>query len=281
MVDPAACAVVTGLYTDAMKAGISAQFRAGFLRAPITRTLMLSAALHLAFAVLFQTGQVSGGRQVVLINARLLDPPTQPVPVLPELLPAVPVESPTPPDQSDIDAPVPLLTAMSPSTEKTLASESLPVSTPAVQPEPVPSEPKPVDIEPHTTPASMRSDPSPVESAQGASQASALPSLILGIDTHWYLASQVDVQPKAIGRVQPLYPEQAKKQNIEGTLKLMLKIDDLGRVQSAEVVEAIPPGMFEEAALAAFSKARFVPAIKDGRPVRLQAYIRVDFKLKD
>ena len=61
----------------------------------------------------------------------------------------------------------------------------------------------------------------------------------------------------------------------------MLKIDDLGRVQSAEVVEAIPPGMFEEAALAAFSKARFVPAIKDGRPVRLQAYIRVDFKLKD
>jgi protein TonB len=52
-------------------------------------------------------------------------------------------------------------------------------------------------------------------------------------------------------------------------------------VQSAEVVEATPPGVFDKAALAAFRDARFTPAMKDGRPVRYQAYIRVDFKLED
>jgi len=108
-----------------------------------------------------------------------------------------------------------------------------------------------------------------------------LPSLPVGIDTHWYLARQVDIHPKAIGSIDPAYPEEARQRNIEGTLKLMLKIDDLGQVQSVEVVEATPPGVFDDAAIAAFRAARFQPALKDGRPVRYQAYMRVDFKLKD
>jgi protein TonB len=103
----------------------------------------------------------------------------------------------------------------------------------------------------------------------------------LGIDTNWYQARQVDKHPKAIGSVRPVYPEAAQRDNIEGTLKLKLRIDDLGRVQDAEVVEATPPGIFDEAALAAFRKARFQPAMKDGRPVRYEAYIRVEFELKD
>jgi protein TonB len=105
--------------------------------------------------------------------------------------------------------------------------------------------------------------------------------LPIGIDTNWYQARQVDNQPKAIGVIEPVYPEEAKRRNQEGTLKLMLKIDDLGRVQSAEVVEATPSGVFDAAALEAFKSARFQPAMREGRPVRYQAFIRVDFKLKD
>jgi protein TonB len=105
--------------------------------------------------------------------------------------------------------------------------------------------------------------------------------LPIGIDTNWYLAQQVDKHPKAIGAIEPTYPDDAKQRDIEGTLKLMLKIDDLGRVQSVEVVEAKPSGVFEEAAIEAFRNARFRPAMKEGRPVRYQAYMRVDFKLKD
>ena len=54
------------------------------------------------------------------------------------------------------------------------------------------------------------------------------PSLPIGIDTTWYVARQVDHHPKVIGVIEPAYPEEAKRRNIEGSLKLMLKIDDLG-----------------------------------------------------
>jgi len=79
----------------------------------------------------------------------------------------------------------------------------------------------------------------------------------------------------------PNYPDQARRRNQEGSLKLRVKIDDLGRVRDVEVVEADLPGVFDEAALDAFRNARFHPAMKDGRPVRYQAYIRVVFKLRD
>lgn len=102
-----------------------------------------------------------------------------------------------------------------------------------------------------------------------------------GIDPTWYRARQVDTPARSIGNITPVYPEEARRRNKDGTLKLMLKIDDLGRVRDAEVVEAEPPGIFEESALEAFRAAHFQPAMKDGRPVRYQAYIRVRFRLKD
>ena len=111
--------------------------------------------------------------------------------------------------------------------------------------------------------------------------AAPLPALPLGVDDTWYQARQVDVQTRVIGRIAPAYPDAARRRSQEGTLRAMLKIDDLGRVQSVEVVEAQPPGVFEEAALEALRQARFRPAMKDGRPVRFQATLRVDFKLED
>jgi protein TonB len=103
----------------------------------------------------------------------------------------------------------------------------------------------------------------------------------IGIDTTWYLARQVDVHARSLGSIVPDYPDEARRRNQEGTLKLMVKIDDLGRVRDVEVVEADLPGVFDEAALEAFRNARFQPAMKDGRPVRYQAYIRVTFRLND
>jgi protein TonB len=100
------------------------------------------------------------------------------------------------------------------------------------------------------------------------------------IDTTWYLARQVDSQPSAIGKISPKYPELARQQGLEGSLKLMVKIDDLGRVREVEVVEATPPGVFDETALEAFRDARFRPAMKEGRPVRIEAYMRVEFRLE-
>ncbi len=243
---------------------------AGWLREPIAQGLLISLALHLAIAELFQPAPGSSVRHTVVINARLQ--PASPA-VVAEAAVAV---------QSHL--PEALLTASTPSPAPPIPQLPAPVTESVVAPNLPPPSPSPsVASAPVATTATAEVAPAAksAEPSRSGPQAIGLPSLPLGIDTTWYLARQVDVHPKAIGLIEPAYPEEAKQREIEGTLKLMLKIDDLGRVQSAEVVEATPPGVFDEAALAAFRNAHFRPALKEGRPVRYQAYMRVEFKLKD
>ena len=139
-------------------------------------------------------------------------------------------------------------------------------------------------------PAPAQATPSPPEARPVATAVTTSPAaeatrasspLDVAIDANWYLARQVDVSAKAVGKILPEYPEAARQRNQEGTLKLMLRIDDLGRVREVAVVESDLPGVFDQAALDAFRQAHFQPAMKDGHPVRYQAYIRVTFKLHD
>ena len=229
-----------------------------WLREPIARALLLSACLHLALLALVQPVPGSGKPRTVVISARLEIPG-------PEASPAM-VETPAPP-------------ATDPGQDSP-PSASAPLATEQPAPVQLPATPAPLaTVETRHPPAASPAVGGPPN--VGPAPLSPVPSLPLGIDTTWYLARQVDVHPRAIGRIEPAYPEEARRRNQEGTLKLMLKIDELGRVKEAEVVEAQPPGMFDEAALAAFRNARFQPAMKDGRPVRYQAYMRVDFKLEE
>lgn len=232
--------------------------------------LLLSLALHLAAILLLQPAPGKETPRTVVINARLVSPAPEPSKAQPaiEEVKATPEAQPKPAPPRETP---PLLTAQTPS-----PAPPLPIPPPAPSPAPPP---KPALAMP-ATPPPPGPPPAPAPQA-GGTNSSGLPSLPVAIDTNWYLARQVDMQPKAIGRIVPIYPDLARRRNQEGSLKLMLKIDDLGRVQSAEVVEASPPGVFDEAALEAFRHARFRPAMKDGRPVRYQAYIRVDFELGD
>lgn len=269
-----------------MKDGISphdsikhwANYSTQWLREPIAQALLFSLALHLAFAVVFQAAPGVNGRQTMVLNARLVQY-VKPLPPASQEEPAVDIV------ETKSRQPAVLMTATSASKEPHIAPSVVPEKEATAQPiaQQVPSLSSVTAIAPSTTsPAdTVQSSLQLAEKSQAGPPSTGLPSLPLGIDTNWYLARQVDNHPKAIGLIEPIYPEEAKRRNIEGTLKLMLKIDDLGRVQSAEVVEATPPGVFDEAALAAFRGAHFRPAMKDGRPVRYQAYFRVEFKLKD
>jgi len=272
-----------------MQAGISSnewvKSAADWLRQPITQGLLFSLSLHLAFLLIFQPATGSGGRHTVVIDAQLLpakaevaasDPVEQveQAPALAEAEQETPLQSETKPVPELLTAMKPSLTPPIPALprpeqEQAVKSEALPESIATPLTEAVTRAETPVDM---TVPSGK---------ASGSAQISALPSLPIDIDTTWYQAREVDQHPKAIGAVEPVYPEEAKRRNLEGTLKLMLKIDPLGRVLSAEVVEATPPDVFNEAALAAFREARFHPAIRDGRPVRYQAYMRVEFRLRD
>lgn len=250
------------------------------LRPPIVHGLLLSACVHLAAIVLLQPAPGSRIPPTIVINARL--EPMVPAPAQPalETTPAAPPAQTPLPTTLATPAPEALARGELPPPQASV-QETLPVQA-APPPGPAPA-PTPTVAAPAVAP---RSAPSKAEASGPASPGPEkappnLPGLPLGVDTTWYLARQVDVQPRAQGKVEPAYPPEARRRNQEGSLKLLVRIDDLGRVQSAEVVEAHPPGVFDEAALEAFRKARFHPALRDGRPVRMQAYIRVDFKLED
>lgn len=248
------------------------------MRAPIVHGLLLSACAHLAAIALLQPAPGSNIAPTLVINARL-----EPLAAVPTQIPQLPPPAALPPGPDLSATPPP---APSPPLEPAIIPprEVAPPSLPAPAPAPVVTSspttavvpaPVPHHAEPSKAEATVKTSPGPEQITSN------LPSLPLGVDTSWYLARQVDVQPRALGKVEPVYPPEARRRNQEGSLKLMVKIDNLGRVQEAEVVEAHPPGVFDEAALEAFRKARFHPAMRDGRPVRMQAYIRVDFKLED
>jgi protein TonB len=246
-----------------------------WMRTPLARSLLLSLAVHVAVIALLRPAPGGDGVRPVIIQARLMDIAAQ------QAAPsAAPVAE---------DAPLP---AMPTEPEQAPpAPEPVPLTTPAPSPLPSPPPPPAQAAERMDDAAAGAPAPAPVVTTPtpahddvtrtGPSEASPLPSVPLGIDDTWYLARQVDRHPRAIGRIEPEYPEEARHRGVEGTLKLKLRIDPLGRVRAAEVVEAVPPGVFEQAALAAFRDARFEPAMRDGRPVRYEAYIRVDFRLSD
>lgn len=243
---------------------------------PIYNTLLLSLSLHLALLALIQPVPGGGGMETLVIQARLAVP--EPLPEAtpeaePELVPepAVEAKPPLPPAK----APEPLLTSHVPSPAPPLPVAPTPFET---APAPVPA--PPVAAVPAREPVKALPVATMAPSAPAAPNGASVP-IGIGIDTTWYLARQVDVHARAQGGIVPDYPDQARRRNQEGTLKLMVKIDDLGRVRDVEVVEADLPGVFDDAALEAFRNARFHPAMKDGRPVRYQAYIRVVFKLRD
>ena len=87
------------------------------------------------------------------------------------------------------------------------------------------------------------------------------------------------MRPHAVQTIQPDYPPQARRDGVEGSVRLMLKVDESGAVREVRLMEAEPAGVFDAAALAAFGAARFAPARRNGLPVRALIYVRVSFRL--
>lgn len=97
-------------------------------------------------------------------------------------------------------------------------------------------------------------------------------------DSRHYLTTELDVPPGIKVRVQPLYPARAARENVSGKAIVKLFIDADGAVERVEVERAAPAGYgFDQSAANAFSRARFSPAMKDGKRVRAQMRIEVSF----
>jgi TonB family protein len=82
------------------------------------------------------------------------------------------------------------------------------------------------------------------------------------------------LEAKAIKKVQPLYPPEAKAASVSGEVKIHVLISEEGNVMEAEAVEG--PDLLREAALAAARAWVFKPIELAGQPVKVEG--RLIFK---
>jgi protein TonB len=86
--------------------------------------------------------------------------------------------------------------------------------------------------------------------------------------------------PRFLKRVIPRYPKMAKRFGIEGRVILMLTIDEKGNLIEVEVVERAGYG-FDREAVKAVKESTYLPAYKNGVPVKSKALLTVRFVLKE
>jgi len=101
------------------------------------------------------------------------------------------------------------------------------------------------------------------------------------IDETFYVA--VDMMPEPNGGMEAvqrkvIYPPNARRDKIEGKVIVKAFIDEAGSVRRAEVVKGIGSGC-DEAAIAAVMNTRFKPGRMNGKVVRVQMSVALEFKL--
>jgi len=235
-------------------------------RVSLAYMLALSLSLHVALLMLLPATRVHEIRIDSPILARLAEP--DPVPE---------------PESSPLSAPSP--TVPPPSEPSPQPANPMPVSEIAAEmpsKEHEPSTPRPVHDGPTSPPSPSPVATAPLAAIQTQPTLPASPhdaGTALPIDTTWYPPHQLDRPPRGVGAIHPEYPREARRQGIEGQVRLRLRIDEEGRVREAEVLEGQPAGVFDDSTLTAFKAAYYAPALRNGRPVRAEIEIRVVFRL--
>ena len=94
------------------------------------------------------------------------------------------------------------------------------------------------------------------------------------------IPSQDDSLPKAKKSVKPTYPKNAKRAEKEGTVKLQVTIGTDGIPKNIVALTKLGFG-FEDAAIAALKKWRFIPGKKKGKDAEMTVNIPFQFKLDE
>lgn len=79
--------------------------------------------------------------------------------------------------------------------------------------------------------------------------------------------SSTDGEYLPIVKVAPMYPARAQSQGIEGWVLVQFTVTETGSVINPMVVEAQPPGVFDEAAKKAVTKFKYKPRVEGGKPI--------------
>jgi TonB family protein len=85
-------------------------------------------------------------------------------------------------------------------------------------------------------------------------------------------------QPVPVNKPNPVYPESAKRDKIQGLVRLAVTVDKNGAVKDARVVQSVPA--LDQAALDAVRQWTFRPGTRDGVPVQTKCELTINFTLK-
>jgi protein TonB len=93
----------------------------------------------------------------------------------------------------------------------------------------------------------------------------------------------VDVMPEPIGGISEImkkitYPEEAKKNGIQGKVFVTAIIDETGKVMETSIEKGIGSGC-DEVAEKAIAQTSFTPGLLDGKKVKVRVVIPIMFKL--
>ncbi|WP_243316934.1 energy transducer TonB [Geothrix paludis] len=84
--------------------------------------------------------------------------------------------------------------------------------------------------------------------------------------------------PAILHRVDPIYPDLARRAHVQGTVVLMMVVDERGVPMQVRVLDGHPA--LQDAALQAARQWRFEPALMDGRPAAASFRLTLNFRLR-
>lgn len=85
--------------------------------------------------------------------------------------------------------------------------------------------------------------------------------------------------PRLIKKVDPVYPEEARKDGVEGTVILEVTTDKSGKVARVRVLRSVP--LLDQAAIDAVKQWVYEPVVIDGEPKPIVFTVTVTFRLSD
>jgi protein TonB len=93
-----------------------------------------------------------------------------------------------------------------------------------------------------------------------------------------YSAPLVTERARVLAKPEPQYTEDARRNQITGSVVLRVVFSRTGEVTGIRAIHALPFGLTERA-IAAARQIRFRPAIRDGRPVNVYMQLEYNFNL--
>ncbi len=124
----------------------------------------------------------------------------------------------------------------------------------------------------------VQSAPNPGNNGGTAAQPGVGPGHVGGVSGGAFRVGGGVEPPKMLYAPDPIYSEEARQAQLQGTVVLWLIVDENGLPMNIRVQRSLGMGL-DEAAIAAVKQWKFGPATKNGQPVRVMINVEVNFRL--